>query len=84
MHSMTINIDSEMADQFMLAMLRNAGDTAIWCIRAAHKTLVNGGGPHHWEDISNNFKILDAVNELLAYYGGKPLDLVTHETDTPV
>ena len=83
MHSMTISIDSDMADQFMLAMLRNAGDTAIWCVREAHKSLANGSGPHHWSDIGDNLKILGAVNELLEYYGGKPLDLATHKTDNP-
>ena len=82
MHNLTISIDSDMADQFMLAVLRNVGDTAIWCIREAHKSLANGGGPHHWSDIGDNLKILGAVNELLTYYGGTPLDLATHKAES--
>jgi hypothetical protein len=80
MHNITISLDSDMADQFMLAVLRNTGDTAIWCIREAHKSLANGGGSHNWSDIGDNLKILGAVNELLEYYGGTPLDLATHKT----
>mgnify|MGYP000019309677 CR=1 FL=1 len=80
MPNLTISIDSDEADQFMLTMLSNVGDTAIWCIREAHKTLANGGGSHNWSDIGDNLKILGAVNELLEYYGGKPLDLASHET----
>ena len=82
MHNITISLDSDMADQFMLAVLRNTGDTAIWCIREAHKTLAEGGGSHNWSDIGDNLKILGAVNELLEYYGGKPLDLATHKTES--
>ncbi len=84
MQGLTINIDEEMADQFMIAMLRNTGDTAIWCIRQAHKNLASGGGPHNWSDIGDNLKILGAVNELLVYYGGRALDLATHETEKPI
>ena len=39
MKGLTITIDDDMADQFIIAMLRNTGDTAIWCIRQAHKSL---------------------------------------------
>jgi hypothetical protein len=81
MKGLTITIDDDMADQFMIAMLRNTGDTAIWCIRQAHKHLAAGGGPHNWQDIGDNLKILGAVNELLEYYGVKPLDLATHDTE---
>ena len=84
MKGLTITIDDDMADQFMIAMLRNTGDTAIWCIRQAHKSLANGGGAHNWTDIGDNLKILGAVNELLEYYGGPILDLAFHETEKPV
>ena len=84
MKGLTITIDDDMADQFMIAMLRNTGDTAIWCIRQAHKHLAAGGGPHNWQDIGDHLKILGAVNELLEYYGAKPLDLAHHETEMPI
>ena len=84
MQNLTIPIDPDLADQFMIGMLRNTGDTAIWCIRQDHKNLVSGGGTRNWTDIGDNLKILDAVNELLEYYGGTPLDLVTHETEKPI
>ena len=84
MKGLTITIDDDMADQFMIAMLRNTGDTAIWSIRQAHKSLANVGGAHNWTDIGDNLKILGAVNELLEYYGGTLLDLATHETEKPV
>lgn len=84
MKGLTITIDDDMADQFMIAMLRNTADTAIWCIRQAHQNLANGGGPHNWQDIGDNLKILGAVNELLEYYGVKPLDLATHDKEKPI
>ena len=84
MHRITISLDPDMADQFMLAKLRITGDTAIWCIRKAHEYLVEERGPHNWTDIDDNMKILRAVNELLEYYGGTLLDLATHETEKPV
>jgi hypothetical protein len=84
MNGLTITLDDDMADQFMIAMLRNAGDTAICCIREAHRILANGGSPHNWSDIGDNLKILGAVNELLEYYGSPALDLATHETEKPV
>jgi len=84
MQGLTINIDEEVADQFMIAMLRNIGDTAIWCIRQSHKHLASGGGTHNWTDIGDNLKILGAVNELLVYYGSRALDLATHETEKSV
>lgn len=84
MKGLTISIDEDTADRFMIAMLRNAGDTAIWCIRKSHKYLSEGGGPHNWQDIGDNLKILGAVNELLEYYGAQPLDLARHETEKPV
>ena len=84
MQNLSIDIDPDMADKFMIAMLRNTGDTAIWCIRQSHKSLANGGGAQNWTDIGDNLKILGAVNELLEYYGGTPLDLATHETEKPV
>jgi hypothetical protein len=84
MQNLSITLDFDTADKFMIAMLRNTGDTAIWCIRQAHKNLASGGGTHNWTDIGDNLKILGAVNELLEYYGGTPLDLATHETEKPV
>lgn len=84
MKGLTITLEDDMADEFMLAMLRNAGDTAIWCIRKSHKYLSEGGGPSNWTDIADNLKILDAVNTLLEYYGNEALDLATHETQEPV
>jgi len=84
MKGLTITIDEDMADKFFIAMLRNTGDTAIWCIRQAHKYIADGGGPHNWRDIGDNMKILGAVNELLEYYGDKPLDLATYATEKPV
>ena len=84
MQNLSIDIDPDMADKFMIAMLRNTGDTAIWCIRQSHKSLANGGGAQNWTDIGDNLKILGAVNELLEYYSGTTLDLATHETEKPV
>ena len=84
MQGLNISIDEDMADQFMIAMLRNTADTAIWCIRQAHQHLTKGGGPHIWTDISDNLKILGAANELLEYHGAKPLDLVTHVAEKPI
>lgn len=84
MKGLTITLEEGMIDQFMIATLRNTGDTAIWCIRLAHRQLANGGGPHNWQDIGDNMKILGAVNELLEYYGAKPLDLATYETEKPI
>ena len=84
MQDLTIAVDADMAEKFMIAMLRNVGDTAIWCIRTSQKDLCKSKNAMHWEDIGNNLKILGAVNELLEYYGDKPLDLATHETEKPV
>jgi len=80
----SISIDADMAEKFMVAMLRNIGDTAIWDIRLAHKRLAEGGGPHNWQNIGDDLRILGAVNELLEYYGAQPLDLAHHETEKPV
>lgn len=84
MQNLSITLDFDMAEKFMIAMLRNTGDTAIWCIREAHKSLANGGDTHNWTNIGDNLKILGAVNELLEYYGGSPLDLATHEMEKPL
>ena len=84
MQNLSIDIDPDMADKFMIAMLRNTGDTVIWCIRKSQKALATGGGPHNWTDIGDSLKILGAVNELLEYYGGPILDLAAHETQEPV
>ena len=84
MQNLSIDIDPDMAEKFMIAMLHNTGDTAIWCIRQSYKNLTSGGGTHNWTDIGDNLKILGAVNELLEYYGGTPLDLATHETEKPI
>lgn len=84
MKSFAITLDADMVDQFMVAVLRNTGDTAIWCIRKSHKYLSEGGGPNNWQDIGDNMKILGAVNELLEYYGAQPLDLAHHETEMPI
>ncbi len=83
MPNLTITIDADAADQFMIKMLQNTGDTAIWCIRKAHEYLADGRGPHNWSDIGDNMKILGAVNELLEYYGAEPLDLASHKSETP-
>lgn len=84
MKEVSISIDADMAEKFMVAMLRNIGDTAIWCIRLAHRQLANGGGPHNWQNIGDDLKILGAANTLLEYYGAQPLDLATHETEKPI
>ena len=85
MQNLTISItDPGLADQLMIGMLRNTGDTAICCIRQSYESLTSGGNVHNWTDISDNLKILGAVNELLEYYGGDTLDLATHETDKPI
>jgi len=85
MQNLTISItDPDLADQLMIGMLRNTGDTAICCIRQSYESLTSGGNVHNWTDISDNLKILGAVNELLEYYGGDTLDLATHETDKPI
>ena len=84
MPNLTITIDADAADQFMIKMLQNTGDTAIWCIRKAQENLANGGGSHNWTDIGDNMKILGAVNELLEYYGTKPLDLATYKLEMPL
>jgi hypothetical protein len=77
-------LEGDMRDQVAVSILRDTGDTAIWCIRQSHKYLADGRGPHNWTDLADNLEILTAVNILLAYYGGKELDLATHETETPV
>ncbi len=84
MPNLTVTNDADEADQFMIKMLQNTGDTAIWCIRKAHEYLVEERGPHNWTDIDDNMKILRAVNELLEYYGAKPLDLATHKLEMPL
>ncbi len=72
-----------MRDQVAVSILRDTGDTAIWCIRDAHRSLTKGYGRHHWTDIADNLEILTAVNILLTYFGGKELDLATHITEMP-
>jgi len=84
MPDLTISIDADNADQFMIKMLSNLGDTAIYGIRLAFKRIAEGGGSHNWSDIGDDMKILGAANELLEYYGAKPLDLATHKLEMPL
>ena len=84
MQNLTISIDPDLAEQLIIGMLRNTGDTAICYIRQSYESLTSGGNVHNWTDIGDNLKILGAVNELLEYYGSSPLDLATHETEKPI
>jgi len=84
MPDLTISIDADNADQFMIKMLSNVGDVAIYGIRLAFKRIAEGGGPHNWSDIGDDMKILGAANTLLEYYGAKPLDLASYKSETPL
>lgn len=77
-----LKLEGEWREKAAITILRDVGDTAIWCIREAHRALAEGCGPHHWTDIADNLEILTAVNVLLDYYGDEELDLAAHETET--
>ena len=78
-----LKLEGEWREQVAISILRDVGDTAIWCMRDAQRDLAEGKGYHHWFDIESNMETLTAVNVLLAYFGADELDLATHETETP-
>ncbi len=85
MHRITISIDPDMADQFMLAKLRITGDTAIWCIRQTQIDIAKKPtNDHLWEDVHTNMQVLNAVNVLLEHYGKDQLSLAEHVSEYPL
>jgi len=85
MPDLTLKLDPDTAEKFMLVMLRNTGDTAIWSIRQTQidiaKKPTNG---HLWEDVHTNMEVLNAVNVLLDHMGGEQLSLATHISEYPL
>jgi hypothetical protein len=78
-----LKLEGTMRERVAISILRDVGDTAIWCMREAHHDLAEGKGYHHWSDIESNMETLTAVNVLLAYFGAEELDLATHVTEIP-
>ncbi len=85
MTNLSIQIDPDLAEKFMITMLKNAGDTAIWCIRQTQIDIAKKPtNDHLWEDVHTNMQVLNAVNVLLEHYGTDQLNLATHTSEYPL
>ncbi len=85
MHTLSIKLDPEAAEQFMISMLKNTGDTAIWCIRQTQIDIAKKPtNDHLWEDVHTNMQVLNAVNVLLEHVGADQLSLAEHVSEYPL
>lgn len=85
MHHLSIKLDPEAAEQFMIGMLKNTGDTAIWSIRQTQIDIAKKpSNDHLWEDVHTNMQVLNAVNILLEHMGADQLSLAEHVSEYPL
>lgn len=66
-----IKLDSEFGDEIILAMLKETRQGVQESIdHTVMMVAERGVYPHHLEDISNNADTLNALDKIIAYYGG--------------